>query len=82
MNSVLRRKLIKCAHHADVNSNSTTMSECVKEVLKSIDKSKKDVRAAHGELITLYKSIESVGQPRLLSHIIMIGKMLENSLED
>lgn len=80
MNKELVKKLREAAHRADNNSFGTSMSEVVEEVIAKIGESEKCFNSAHKELITLYKSIENFAQPRVLSHIILIGQMIEKGL--
>lgn len=76
----LVNKLKNAAHVADVNSHGTTMSDVVNECLADISESSEWFEKAHDELITLYRSIEDFAQPRLLSHLIEVGRMLEAGL--
>ena len=76
----LKKEALVLADRADRMSEDTLTSDAVKALIAYADNKDARLTKAHAELISLYKSLEKVAQPRTLAHIITIGAMLENAL--
>lgn len=55
------------------------LSGIVNTLFAIIERQCRVMENAHSELITLYKSVEEFAQPRVLSHLIHIGQILERN---
>lgn len=78
----LVKEALVLADRADGMSEDSLTTDAVKCLIAYMENKDKRLSQAHNELCTLYRSIESFAQPRLLSHIIVIGKMLESAINN